>query len=111
VPRFLPSQERSRTNKMNKYYVYILASKRNGTLYIGLTNDIERRILEHKNKIYKGFSSKYDVNILVYFEEFELYTDAYTRERQMKKWKRIWKLNLIEKDNPDWIDLSKNWVE
>lgn len=94
---------------MNAFYVYTLASKRNGTLYIGLTNDIERRVLEHKNKIYKGFSSKYDVNILVYYEEFESYSEASIRERQMKKWRRLWKLNLIEKENPDWRDLSESW--
>jgi len=96
---------------MDKFYVYILASKRNGTLYIGLTNDIERRMLEHKTKINKGFSSKYNVILLVYFEEFESYADASSREKQMKKWRRLWKLNLIEKDNPDWNDLSENWLE
>ncbi|PCJ27459.1 MAG: excinuclease ABC subunit C [Flavobacteriales bacterium] len=94
---------------MKSYYVYILASKRNGTLYIGLTNDLERRILEYKTKVVKGFTAKYDVNILVYFEEFESSMEAYTRERQMKKWKRNWKLKLIEKGNPNWEDLSKEW--
>ena len=96
---------------MNKYYVYILSNKRNGTLYIGLTNDIERRMLEHKNKIHKGFTLKYDVTKLIYFEGFESYNDAYTRERQLKKWRRIWKLALIEKGNPDWNDLSVGWME
>lgn len=96
---------------MNKYYVYILSNKRNGTLYIGFTNDIERRVLEHKSKTYKGFTSKYDTTLLVYFEEHESSNDAYTRERQIKKWKRIWKLALIEKNNPDWNDLSKEWFE
>ncbi len=94
---------------MKKYYVYILASKRNGTIYIGLTNDLERRILQHKNKTFKGFTEKYDVHLLVYFEDFESYQEAYSRERQMKKWKREWKLNLIEKDNPSWKDLSEDW--
>ena len=94
---------------MSTFYVYILASQRNGTLYIGLTNDIERRIAEHKNKIYQGFTAKYNVNMLVYFEEHDTYDEAYNRERQMKKWKRIWKLNLIEKENPDWKDLSADW--
>jgi putative endonuclease len=88
-----------------------MASKRNGTLYIGLTDDITRRIAEHKNKIFEGFTAKYNVSMLVYFEEHETYDEAYTRERQMKKWKRIWKLNLIEKENPDWKDLSLDWME
>lgn len=96
---------------MQSYYVYILTSKRNGTLYIGLTNDIERRIFEHKKKIYKGFTSKYDVHLLVYFEEFEFHQEAYSRELQIKKWKRAWKLELIEKENPNWIDLSKDWFD
>ena len=96
---------------MNKYYVYILASQRNGTLYVGLTNDIERRILEHKNKIYKGFSFKYDVINLVYFEEHTSYSDASNREKRIKKWRRLWKLNLIEKDNSEWQDLSVNWFD
>ncbi len=87
---------------MNKFYVYILTNKRNGTLYIGLTNDIQRRILEHKSKTYKGFTSKYDTTLLVYFEEHEIYNNAYTRECQLKKWNRIWKLSLIEKENSDW---------
>ena len=96
---------------MNNFFVYIMASKRNGTLYIGLTDDITRRVAEHKNKIFKGFTAKYNISMLVYFEEHETYEEAYTRERQMKKWKRIWKLNLIEKDNPDWKDLSLDWME
>lgn len=86
---------------MDKYYVYILASQRNGTLYIGFTNHLERRVLEHKQKVVKGFTSKYDVNILVYFEEFESAEEALIREKQIKKWKRAWKLNLIEKSNPN----------
>ena len=96
---------------MNKFYVYILSSKKNGTLYIGLTNDIARRITEHKSKIYKGFTSKYNVVQLAHFETFGSYNDAYTRERQLKKWKRIWKLALIEKENPNWIDLSEEWFK
>lgn len=68
---------------MNKHYVYVLSNKRNGTIYIGLTNDIERRILEHKNKTYKGFTLKYDVTLLVYFEEFESYNEAYSREKRL----------------------------
>ena len=94
---------------MKNYFIYILASKRNGTLYVGLTNDLKRRVLEHKQKIHKGFTSKYEVNLLVYFEEFESYQEAYARERQIKKWKRAWKITLIETDNANWIDLSKEW--
>ena len=94
---------------MKTYYIYILASKRNGTIYIGLTNNLEQRILEHKNKILKGFTAKYNVNLLVYFEEYEAYQEAYSRERQFKKWKRIWKLKRIEKGNPQWNDLSEEW--
>jgi putative endonuclease len=96
---------------MSTFYVYILASQRNGTLYIGLSNDIERRLAEHKNKIFKGFTEKYNVNMLVYFEEHKNYDEAATREKQLKKWKRIWKLNLIEKENPDWNDLSADWYD
>lgn len=91
------------------YYIYILASKRNGTIYIGATDDIERRVLEHKNKIFRGFTEKYNVTILVYFEKYETQDEAFTRERQMKKWNRAWKLELIEKENPQWLDLSKDW--
>ena len=75
---------------MQSYYVYILTSKRNGTLYTGLTNDLERRMLEHKKKIYKGFTSKYDVHLLVYSEEFESHQEAHSRELQIKKWKNIY---------------------
>jgi putative endonuclease len=94
---------------MNKYYVYILASKRNGTLYIGLTNELERRVIEHKNKQVRGFTAKYSVNRLVYFEEFENHNEAFIRERRLKKWKRAWKIKLIEGENPDWRDLAKDW--
>lgn len=94
---------------MNKYYVYILSSQRNGTLYIGLTNDLERRILEHKQKVVEGFTAKYNVNQLMYFEEFENANEAALREKRMKKWKRAWKLELIEKSNPNWNDLAKEW--
>ena len=96
---------------MNKFYVYILSSKKNGTLYIGLTNDIERRVAEHKSKNYKGFTAKHNVTQLVYFESFESNHDAYTRERQLKKWNRIWKLSLIEKENSEWNDLSEEWFK
>ena len=88
----------------NKYFVYILASKRNGTLYIGVTNNLERRVYEHKNNIVKGFTSKYSVHQLVYYEETNDIYAALQREKQLKKWNRKWKLALIERINPDWSD-------
>jgi putative endonuclease len=88
------------------YYVYILASKRNGTLYTGITNNIFRRFCEHKEKALKGFTQKYGVNKLVYYEIYSSPGDAIRREKCIKKWNREWKLRLIEKDNPGWKDLS-----
>ena len=90
---------------MKKYYVYILASRRNGPLYIGVTNDLGRRVFEHKSDIIKGFTKKYQVHTLIYYEEFEDINLAIEREKQLKKWKRKWKLDLIEKVNPKWTDL------
>ncbi len=94
---------------IHQYYVYILASKKNGTLYIGVTNDLEVRVLQHKQKINEGFTSKYDVGLLVYFETFQYINDAIKREKQLKKWNRQWKINLIEEENKDWKDLSEDW--
>jgi len=91
------------------YYVYILTNKRNGTLYIGVTNNLQRRLYEHKHKLIQGFTSKYDLNCLVYFEETQSVKDALYREKQLKEWKRQWKIDLIEKVNPVWNDLSKGW--
>jgi putative endonuclease len=90
---------------MSRHTVYILASKRNGTLYIGVTQNLPRRVWEHKEKIVEGFTSKYNVNQLVYYEHFEDYWAAAKREQNIKEWKRRWKLELIEKINPDWKDL------
>lgn len=87
------------------YFVYILASRKNGTLYTGITNDLHRRVSEHKEKKIKGFTKKYGVDKLVYFEEFSDVGDAIYREKCIKKWRRAWKLELIEKDNPGWKDL------
>lgn len=87
-----------------RYYVYIMASKKNGVLYIGVTDDIKRRSTEHKNAKYEGFTKEYFVRRLVYFEIFSNAEEAETRERQMKKWNREWKVQLIEKHNPDWSD-------
>ena len=89
----------------NTYYVYILASKKNGVLYIGVTNDLIRRIYEHKNNLVDGFTKKYFVHRLVYFEQTPDVISAITREKQIKKWLRRWKIELIEKDNPQWNDL------
>ena len=87
------------------YYVYILASKKNGTLYIGVTNDLIRRAAEHKEKVVDGFTKKYGVNRLVYFEPHDDVRVAIQRERTMKHWRRDWKIALIKKANPDWRDL------
>jgi len=82
-----------------------LASKRNGTLYVGVTNDLLRRVYEHKNDFVKGFTSKYGVHQLVFYEQCESHESAVTREKQIKEWQRKWKLELIEKVNPLWQDL------
>ena len=87
-------------------YVYILASKRNGTLYIGVTSSLIKRIYEHKHGLRDGFSEKYSTKILVYYELHTFIEDAVRREKQLKKWNRSWKIRLIEKSNPTWSDLS-----
>ncbi|MFH1593662.1 MAG: GIY-YIG nuclease family protein [Candidatus Omnitrophota bacterium] len=92
----------------NKYYVYILASKRNGTLYIGVTSNLDKRIYEHKNNLIDGFTKEYNIHKLVYFEETSDINEAIAREKSLKKWNRAWKLELIEKENPDWEDLYQN---
>jgi putative endonuclease len=89
-----------------QYYVYILASRKHGTLYIGVTNDLIRRSHQHKTKAIRGFTKRYGVNILVYFEIFEDPLSAIAREKQLKKWNREWKIQLIENKNPNWGDLS-----
>ena len=86
-------------------YIYILASKKNGTLYIGDTSNIIKRVYEHKNKLCEGFSNKYEVENLVYYEIFDDITLAIEREKQLKNWKREWKVALIEKENNNWNDL------
>jgi len=89
----------------NQYYVYILASKRNGTLYIGFTSDLVKRVYEHKNNLVDGFTKKYGVHTLVYYETTGDVASAIMREKRLKKWKRRWKIELIEKENPEWRDL------
>ena len=91
------------------YYVYILSSKRNGTLYIGVTNNLERRLYEHKNNLIEGFTNKYNVHHLVYFEDVNDIQSALQREKQLKRWTRKWKLELIEKFNPEWRDLASDF--
>lgn len=88
------------------FYVYILASLRNGTLYVGLTNDLARRVSEHKAGAVAGFTRRYEVVILVYFEAYESLAAAREREYALKRWRRRWKLELIESANPTWRDLS-----
>ena len=85
--------------------VYILASQRNGTLYTGVTSDLIKRIWEHKNEVVEGFSKRYGVHLLVYFELHSNMLSAITREKQIKKWNRAWKIRLIESVNPEWRDL------
>jgi putative endonuclease len=87
------------------YYVYMLASGRNGTLYTGVTNDIGRRVWEHKSDLVEGFTRKYGVHVLVWYETHEDINAAIVREKQIKKWNRAWKIRLIEKDNFGWNDL------
>ena len=93
---------------MKSYYVYILCSKLNGTLYTGVTSDIVKRGYEHKNGLVEGFTNKYSIHDLAWYEMHESAESAIHREKQIKKWWRAWKLNLIEKDNPHWIDLYES---
>jgi putative endonuclease len=92
------------------YYVYILASKPWGTIYVGMTDDLIRRVLEHKQGLIPGFTKIYGVKMLVYYEQTELVLSAITREKQLKKWKREWKIRLIESMNPEWKDLYNELV-
>ena len=91
--------------KMRSFYVYILATARDGTLYTGITNNLIRRVYEHKNGIIEGFTKKYKTKRLVYFEETTDVQGAITREKRIKKWRRSWKIELIEENNPQWRDL------
>lgn len=93
-----------------QYFVYILASQRNGTLYIGVTSDLVKRVWQHKNKLADGFTKKYGVDKLVYFETTSDVISAIEREKQLKNWHRQWKINLIQSKNPDWQDLYKEII-
>lgn len=90
---------------MKKPAIYIIANKKHGTIYTGVTSDLVLRIYQHKNNLIEGFSKKYGCKILIYFEMFEVMETAIAREKQLKNWKREWKISLIEKDNRDWEDL------
>jgi len=97
-------------DSMKEYYIYLLASKRNGTLYIGVTNNLIKRVWEHRNNVIEGFTQKYNVHKLVYFGACNDAGSAITREKQIKKWNRQWKIGLIEKSNPNWKDLYPSIV-
>jgi putative endonuclease len=88
-----------------QFFVYITASKRNGTLYVGMTSSLPARAWQHKNQAMAGFTAKYGVDLLVYFEPHDRAETAIIRERQIKKWRRAWKIRLIEETNPEWRDL------
>lgn len=90
------------------YCVYILASKRNGTLYVGVTSDLKKRVYQHKSNLLEGFTKKYQVHLLVYYKCGESIEAAITREKQLKKWSRKWKIRLIEERNPEWKDLYED---
>ncbi len=94
---------------MNTYYVYIMANYTKSTLYIGVTNDLERRIYEHKKGLIDGFTKKYNLKDLVYFAETNSVQEAITKEKKLKKWNRAWKDRLITEANPQWEDLSKQF--
>jgi putative endonuclease len=105
-----PRMRESRTMMPRQPAVYILASKRNGTLYIGVTSNLQKRAWEHKNDLVEGFTRRYGVHRLVYFELHEDMISAIRREKQMKKWNRTWKLQLIERQNPRWNDLWQDII-
>jgi putative endonuclease len=96
---------------MKQFYVYLLCSKRNGTLYTGVTSDLLKRVYEHKNNLVEGFTKKYNVHCLVWYEVHESAESAITREKQIKKWKRAWELKLIEQNNLEWNDLYEKVCE
>jgi putative endonuclease len=96
---------------MKKYYTYILANKKNGTIYIGVTSDLIKRIWEHKQKLVPGFTQKYNIDKLVYCEEHNDVNLAIQREKQIKKWNRSWKIKIIKKQNPEWKDLYNDIIQ
>ncbi|PZQ60198.1 MAG: endonuclease [Phenylobacterium zucineum] len=94
---------------MRTYYVYILASQRNGTLYVGVSGDLSRRIHQHQQGEVPGFTTKYGVKRLVWYEDFPTALEAISAEKRIKRWRRRWKLELIERLNPTWADLYETW--
>jgi putative endonuclease len=105
IQNVIPSKEGIQRSAMNQYYVYIMASKQNGTLYIGVTNNLTRSVYEHKNDLLEGFTKRYSVHLLVFYEVYNDIFSAIEREKKLKKWNRSWKIELIEKQNPEWFDL------
>ncbi len=104
----IPAQGRECT--MNKFYVYILTNHpRHTVLYVGFTDDLERRVYEHKNGVFRGFTNKYNIDTLVYYEEFSDKEEALLREKQLKRYKRSWKEDLINSSNPEWLDLYEEF--
>jgi putative endonuclease len=106
----IPGRERKRASPESSqgqwmFYVYLLASRKQGTLYLGVTKDLVHRTHQHREKLLPGFSSRYDIRRLVWFETYDDPVTAIEREKEIKKWRRAWKIGLIEKDNPDWRDL------
>jgi putative endonuclease len=96
---------------MTGFYVYLLASRRHGTLYLGVTNDLVRRVHEHKTKIIPGFTRRYGIDRLVWFEIYDDPVTTISREKELKKWRRDWKIRLIEEQNPEWRDLYETIVK
>jgi len=105
-----PASTNERLGRGDRFFVYILANRRNGTLYVGVTNDLMRRVAEHKAKLVPGFTRTYGVDKLVYAEEHSSILEARERERTVKRWRRAWKIELIEKLNPDWRDMAYEWL-
>ncbi|MDP9075810.1 MAG: GIY-YIG nuclease family protein [Bacteroidota bacterium] len=97
--------------KRHEYSVYILTNKSNTTFYIGVTSELENRVWQHKNKVHEGFTSKYEINKLVYYEEYQWIQDAIAREKQLKGGSRQKKIDLILSVNPSWVDLSDGWYD
>jgi putative endonuclease len=95
-------------NASMQYFVYLMASRRIGTIYVGVTNDLVRRVYEHKNDLVEGFTQRYAVHLLVWFDSTSSIEAAITKEKQIKNWKREWKVALIEKANPEWLDLYED---
>ncbi|MFA5119409.1 MAG: GIY-YIG nuclease family protein [Candidatus Omnitrophota bacterium] len=106
-----PRKRASKKMTQRIYYIYILAHKKNGVLYVGVSNDLIRRVYEHKNDFVEGFTKKYKVHRLVYYESVNDIISATTREKMLKKWNRQWKVELIEKANPEWNDLYDELVK